>query len=76
MADVKQSSAIFNLDWRDAAKGLLVSVVSAVLTVVYESLEQGEMKFDWKHIGIVAATTAASYLLKNFFTPTKTIVKE
>ena len=75
MAEVKTTSKTFTLDWKDAGKGLLVAVVSAVLTAIYESLEQGEIKFDWKHIGIVAATTAASYLLKNFFTPAQQVTK-
>ena len=75
MSEIKTTSKLFNLDWKDGAKGLIVAVVSAVLTTIYDSLSKGELKFDWKHIGIVAATTAAAYLLKNFFTPEHTIQK-
>ena len=75
MAETKTTSKLFSWDWKDAGKGLIVAVVSAVLTAIYDTLQQGSLKFDWKHIGIVAATTAAAYLLKNFFTAEHTIKK-
>jgi hypothetical protein len=70
-----QTSAIGKLDINDFAKGLAVAVISAVLTIVMQSLQAGSFNFDWKNIGIVAATSAGAYLLKNFGTQTQTIVK-
>lgn len=63
------TSKQYSLDWRDLAKGFLMSVITAALTVVAESLEAGSMIFDWKHIGVAALTAGVAYLMKNFFTP-------
>jgi len=67
------TSSQFTLNWRDAAKGLLVAVIGAVLTAVQNSLANGEITFNWKQIGIVALTTGVAYLLKNFFEPAKVV---
>jgi hypothetical protein len=68
------TSKQFTLNVSDLLKGLLVAVVSAVLTVIETSISANNFHFDWKAIGIVALTTGVSYLLKNFFTPAQTIV--
>ncbi len=69
------TSEQFSLNWKDILKGGLVAVLSAVLTVVYTTVQADSLSFDWKAIGITAATTALSYLLKNFFTPSATVIK-
>lgn len=76
MAEVKQTSGLFKINWQDAGKGLIVAVIGAVLNVVVESVNNGQISFNWKQIGSVALLAGASYLLKNFFTPTQTVVKE
>lgn len=63
------TSKKFSLDWKDAAKGFVMSVLTAFFTVVYTSLEAGSLEFDWKRIGIVSITAGVAYLVKNFFTP-------
>ena len=52
------------LDVRDVIKGLSVSIISAVLTVILDILQKGSV-IDWKAVGIIALTTGISYLLKN-----------
>lgn len=59
----------------DFLKGLLMAVISAVLTFVATSINSGSVHFDWKAIGVVALITAISYLAKNFGTPSAIIIK-
>lgn len=73
--ETKQTSGFFKLDGEDFVKGLLLSVVSSVLTVVYQSLDAGSLNINWKNVGIAAATTGVAYLMKNLLTDAKTIVK-
>lgn len=62
------TSKQYTLNWRDLAKGFLMSVITAALTVMAESLQAGTLKFDWQDIGAVSALAGIAYLLKNFFT--------
>jgi len=76
MADqvVTTSTSPTTLGLTDILKGLLLAVISAVLTVLENSLAQGSLTFNWKAIGLVAATTAVSYLLKNLFSAPQTTI--
>ena len=51
------TSEQFTLNWKDLSKGALVAVVSAVLTIIYTTVQAGSLSFDWKAIGITAVTT-------------------
>lgn len=62
-----KTSGFLRLDLKDVLKGIIVTVVAAVLTAINNALIQN-VPLDWKMIGIVALTTAISYLLKNLFT--------
>lgn len=59
---------MFKLKLRDFLKGLLLTVMTAVLTVVQNSIVAGDVVFDWSNIGMVALSTAVAYLLKNLLT--------
>ena len=61
------TSKKFSLNWLDAAKGLLMSVITGVLVSIESALQTGEL--NWKKIAIAAAAAGVAYLLKNFFTP-------
>lgn len=61
-------SKFLTLNQKDFIKGLLLSVLTAVVTIVYNSVQAGSLTFDWKAIGVTALTTALSYLLKNLLT--------
>ena len=60
-----------SLKTRDFLKGLVMAVGTAVATVIYQSIEAGSLKFDWKVIGLTAAGSALVYLMKNFLTDGK-----
>lgn len=63
------SSKQFQINWSDFLRGLLLSVIFAVLTFVETSMEAGNFVFDWKTITKVAGLALVSYLIKNYFTP-------
>lgn len=68
------TSSQFTLDWKDIFKGLIVAVITPVLTVIMSSLNAGQLTFDWKAIGITALTAGMAYIIKNFFTASTILV--
>lgn len=52
----------------DFAKGLIVAVISAVITAIYPLISTGVFTFNWKEIATVALTAGIAYLSKNLFT--------
>ena len=62
-------SKLFRLDKNDFIKGLIVTVVTAVLTALLKVIETGGLEFNManaKVIATVAITAGISYILKNF----------
>lgn len=62
---------MFKLGYRDAIKGVVMSVLSAVLTTLLSIIQQNGLALtgaELKMIATVAITTLLSYLIKNFFT--------
>lgn len=60
---------LFKLNLRDFIKGLIVAVITAVLTFIISELQAGNpINSVLKKIGITALITFFSYLLKNLFT--------
>jgi hypothetical protein len=64
-------SQFLSLDSKDFLKGLILSVLSAVVTVLYTSIDSGTLTFDFKSIGMVALSTALGYIVKNLLTNSK-----
>jgi len=62
------NSTFLTLNSSDFLKGLIMAVLSTVITVVYQTVEAGSLIFDWKSIGTMALTTALAYIMKNLFT--------
>ena len=62
------NSSIFTLNTNDFIKGLIMAVLSSVITVVYQTVESGSLVFDWKAIGTIALTSGLAYIMKNLFT--------
>jgi hypothetical protein len=62
------NSTFLNLNSTDFIKGLLMAVLSTIITVIYQTVEAGSLTFDWKSIGTMALTTALAYIMKNLFT--------
>ena len=62
------NSTFLNLNSSDFLKGLIMAVLSTVITVVYQTVEAGSLVFDWKAIGTMALTSGLAYIMKNIFT--------
>lgn len=61
------------LQGRDFVRGLVIAVITSVLTIIVQTVEAGSLTFDWKVIGTTALAAGAAYLLKNLGEPTKTV---
>ena len=64
-------SKLFRLNATDYLKGLLMVVLTAFVTGLYELLQSGVFSFDWvtfKPIVMTALAAGLSYLIKNFLT--------
>ena len=65
------NSSFLSLNWMDLLKGLLVAVIGAILTAVYQALQAGTMTFTWAFFQPILLTGLAAgiaYLIKNFLT--------
>ncbi len=61
-------STILKLNVQDLVKGLIVTVLTSVLTIAYNTVSAGSLTFDWKAIGLTALTSGLAYLMKNLLT--------
>lgn len=64
-------SKFLALNLADFGKGLLMVIMAAFVTGVYELLQSGPFLFDWvtfKPIVLAAVAAGLSYIIKNFFT--------
>ncbi len=63
-------SPLFSLKYRDLIKGLVVSVLTTIITALAAIFKDGNMPTmgEWRSIGIAALGAGAGYLLKNLFT--------
>lgn len=61
-------STLLNLNIQDLAKGLIVTMLTSVLTIAYQTVSAGSLTFDWKAIGLTALTSGLAYLMKNLLT--------
>ena len=59
-------SKLFSLNLNDWLKGLVVAIISAVLTLLIQQLQTGNI--DWKDVAGVGAIAGMSYILKNLAT--------
>jgi hypothetical protein len=71
-----QTNKQYTLNYRDVLRGLLIAVLTAVTTTIYEAITQpgGFDAIEWKEVGAIGVAAGLSYLLKNFFTPTEIVV--
>jgi len=70
----KITSNFLSLDIQDFIKGLIITITSAVFTLVAESVQKGHFTFDFTTIWHTAVAAGIAYLGKNLFTPAKTII--
>src|SRR5687768_760475 len=70
-----QTNKQYTLNYRDLLRGLLIAVITATITSVYEAISQGGFEtIEWKETLAIAVTAGLSYLIKNYFTPTEIVV--
>ena len=62
------NSKLLWLNLGDFERGLIVAVLSAVLTVIYQSVSTGSFVINWTSVLAVAAASGISYILKNLGT--------
>ena len=63
------NSNFFSLNWMDLLKGLLVAVIGAILTGIYEAITAGSLTWTWAFFQPIVLTGVAAgiaYLIKNF----------
>ena len=63
-------SKLLRLNLNDAIKGIVLAVITVLVTGVYELLSTGVV-FDWAHVKSLLLTglaAALSYIIKNFLT--------
>lgn len=63
-----KQSGFLSLGWRDFLRGLAMAVLTPVVTLITNSVERGELTFNWRLIILSAIGGAGAYLLKNVFT--------
>jgi len=63
------TSPKYAINWKDAARGLLIAVLASVLVVIENSIDAGDFNFNWRNISKVAVSAGVAYLIKNYFTP-------
>jgi len=74
-----KQSPLFTLNWNDALKGLITAVASSVVSVLMNSINEGNFIFSWTAIWHGALVGGIGYIAKNFFTPstpTKTVTQD
>lgn len=76
MAQTTATSKQFSLNISDIWKGLIIAVVTPIITIIADSINAGSLEFNWKSIGLTALAAGLAYLLKNFFTPSAVVVKD
>jgi branched-subunit amino acid transport protein len=62
------NSLFLTLNKQDYLKGLIVAVISAVITVIYSTIQTGTLTLDWKSIATAALSAALAYITKNLLT--------
>jgi len=70
-----KQSGFLSLGWRDFLRGLLMAVLTPVLTFILNSIEHGELTLNWHLVYLSAVGGAVAYLLKNLGTKPDAIQK-
>lgn len=68
------TSKQFTLNLNDFWKGLIVAVITPIITIIMTSLQAGSLVFNWAAIGTTALAALLAYVAKNWLTPGKIVV--
>jgi len=61
-------SKLWTFQLNDFWKGLVIAVLMAILTVIYETIQKGSLNISWNAVLLAGIGAGISYLLKNFAT--------
>lgn len=64
----KLFSKFGELNQNDLIKGLIMAIIGAILPIIQQSIESGNLTFDWNAIWKMALSVALAYLTKQLFT--------
>lgn len=64
-------SKFLTLNAKDFLKGLIIAVLTAIITFLYTSIQANNLVLDWKGMAISALTAGLAYLTKNLLTNSK-----
>lgn len=56
----------FTLQWRDVIRGVVIAALTSALVVIQQSIDAGNIEFNWKSIGTAAIGGGVAYILKNW----------
>jgi hypothetical protein len=59
-------SAFASLNIQDFFKGLIVAILTALVTFLYNTMDSGELVFNWKQIITTSLTASLAYIIKNY----------
>jgi hypothetical protein len=71
---VASTSKQWTLRVADFLKALAVAGLTTPVSIILSSISAGTFTIDWTSIWHLAAGGAAAYLLKNFVTPSQTVI--
>lgn len=61
-------SVFGSVNVQDFFKGLVVAVLTAIVTVLYNTIEQGAIVFNVKQLLVTSLSAALAYIIKNYLT--------
>ena len=67
MATTSSPSPFMSLNWTDLGKGILMAILTPVITVIYQTIQSGSLILDFHSICIAAISGFVAYITKNFF---------
>lgn len=62
------NSSFLKLNWSDFSKGIIVAILTAVLTYIANALQVSGLNLDFGQVLSIAITAGISYLAKNLLT--------
>lgn len=68
---MKTEAKLFSLKWKDAVKGFIVAVITTIITMVFQAIQNNQLPQawnDWKVILIAGIGSGLGYIIKNFLT--------
>ena len=63
-----KDSDFLSLGVKDILRGLLIAILTPILVLIQQSIEAGNLVFEWKSLLIAGVGGGLAYLIKNFFT--------